>query len=55
MMQIINLHHGKPDYIEFVNRNTLSVTEEIDKDTHVIMAVYVGKTRLIDNMQLIGR
>jgi len=55
MMQIINLHHGKPDYIEFVNRNTLSATEEIDKDTHVIMAVYVGKTRLIDNMQLIGR
>ena len=40
---------SKADYIEIVDSETLQPVEEIEKDVLVAIAVYVGKTRLIDN------
>jgi len=37
------------DYIELVDSMTLKKMERIEKDVLVAIAVYVGKTRLIDN------
>ncbi|RME02428.1 MAG: pantoate--beta-alanine ligase [Planctomycetota bacterium] len=37
------------DYIEFVHSQTLQPVEEVDEQTLVALAVFVGKTRLIDN------
>ncbi len=37
------------DYLEFCNGITLETTAVADKDTLMVMAVKVGKTRLIDN------
>lgn len=55
MMRLINAHHGKIDYIEFLNSKTLELVDAVDHETHVIIAVYIGKTRLIDNMHLLGK
>lgn len=43
---------AKPDYIEIVSTETLKSIEEIKKDTLIAIAVYIGKTRLIDNIIL---
>jgi pantoate--beta-alanine ligase len=40
---------AKIDYIEVVNSNTLESVHEIKEDVLVALAVYFGKTRLIDN------
>lgn len=40
------------DYIEVVNPKTLEPTTQVNHDTRVILAVKVGKTRLIDNADL---
>lgn len=40
---------GKTEYIAFVNKDTLAPVIKIDKDTRILVAVYIGKTRLIDN------
>lgn len=37
------------DYVEAVNFDDISVTDTISDNTLVAMAVYIGKTRLIDN------
>ena len=37
------------DYVEVVDWNTLEPVEEIRKPILVAIAVYIGKTRLIDN------
>ncbi|MEK6793714.1 MAG: pantoate--beta-alanine ligase [Spirochaetota bacterium] len=42
----------KLDYIEFVDPVTLAPHTRADNRTRMIMAVYCGKTRLIDNMRL---
>lgn len=42
----------KIDYIEAVDLDTLKETTIIGKNTLFAMAVYVGKTRLIDNFIL---
>ena len=40
------------DYIEVVDPRSLTPTETITESTRVILAVKVGKTRLIDNADL---
>ena len=40
---------AKVDYISIVDANTLTPIEQIDKSVLCAMAVYIGKTRLIDN------
>ena len=40
---------AKIDYISVVDAKTMQPVEKIQKDVLVAMAVYVGKTRLIDN------
>ena len=37
------------DYVEFVDPNTLHPVEQVQRGTRMVMAVFVGKTRLIDN------
>jgi pantoate--beta-alanine ligase len=37
------------DYVEVVDFNTITKLDEIKGDVLVAMAVYIGKTRLIDN------
>lgn len=40
------------DYIEFVDPVSLGSTSRADNRTRMVMAVFCGKTRLIDNMRL---
>ncbi len=40
---------AKIDYVEAVDFNDISVTGTLSENTLVAMAVYIGKTRLIDN------
>jgi len=40
------------DYVEFFEPDTLSPVAKVTRGTHMALAVFVGKTRLIDNAQL---
>jgi len=40
------------DYVEFFDSETLSQVEKVSRGAHMALAVFVGKTRLIDNMVL---
>lgn len=40
---------AKIDYVEAVNMDTIEKVDAIAPNTLVAMAVYIGKTRLIDN------
>lgn len=40
------------DYIEFFDTNTFLPVEKVKKGTHLALAVFIGKTRLIDNAKL---
>ncbi len=40
------------DYIEIVNQNTLQPVSAIEGDIMIAIAAYIGKARLIDNLQL---
>ncbi|GAB1468089.1 pantoate--beta-alanine ligase [Candidatus Cloacimonadota bacterium] len=50
--KIIVDHNAEIDYIQFVHPETLLPVENAEADTRMILAVKVGKTRLIDNAQL---
>jgi len=41
--------HNRVQYIEIVDPETLEPVEKIEKDVLIALAVFVGKTRLIDN------
>jgi pantoate--beta-alanine ligase len=43
---------AKLDYVEFFNPETLSPVSKVTRGTQMALAVFVGKTRLIDNEQL---
>lgn len=43
---------GKIDYIVAVNKDTLQPTDKLKKGTLIALAVFFGKTRLIDNIIL---
>jgi len=40
------------DYIEFFDAETLAPAKEVSRGTHMALAVFVGRTRLIDNARL---
>ena len=43
---------AKLDYVEFFNPETLKPVAQGKRGTHLALAVFVGKTRLIDNAKL---
>jgi pantoate--beta-alanine ligase len=43
---------AKLDYVEFFEPDTLLPASKVKRDTHMALAVFVGKTRLIDNARL---
>ncbi len=45
---------AKIDYVEAVDVLTMKPVEELTESTLVAMAVYIGKTRLIDNRMILG-
>ena len=50
MKAVINAEKlAKIDYVEAVSEDTLEPVEKLSKGNLVAMAVYIGKTRLIDN------
>ncbi|MDX1949758.1 MAG: pantoate--beta-alanine ligase [Rickettsiales bacterium] len=50
--EIINLGFNKIDYLEFRNSDNLEIAEIYSDKTRIFFAGYIGKTRLIDNLQL---
>jgi pantoate--beta-alanine ligase len=42
------------DYVEFFEPDTLSPVSKVTRGTHLALAVFIGKTRLIDNAKLTG-
>ena len=49
MASVIKKKKGKVDYIAIVDKNTLQPIKKLRKGTLVALAVYFGRTRLIDN------
>jgi len=43
---------GKLDYVEFFDPETLQPVTKVTRGTHMALAVFFGKTRLIDNARL---
>ncbi len=54
MAEGINKAGGRIDYISIVNQFTLLDCEELDPESRIILAVYLGKTRLIDNSSVLA-
>lgn len=52
MTELIHQAQGRIDYIAFVDRDTLQSVQIATTKTQVLLAVYIGATRLIDNMPL---
>ena len=50
--KIITEKSGKIDYVEILDERTLKYTDSIDEHSRLFLAVYIGKTRLIDNANL---
>jgi pantoate--beta-alanine ligase len=40
------------DYVEFFDPDTLVPAQKVSRKTHMALAVFIGKTRLIDNASL---
>ncbi len=47
--EIISAAGGRPDYIKLVDATTLEERDEADDNTRLLLAVFIGTTRLIDN------
>jgi len=43
---------AKLDYVEFFDPETLRPVSQVKRGTQMALAVFVGKTRLIDNARL---
>lgn len=43
---------ARPDYVQFFDPQTLQPVERVQSGTHLALAVFIGKTRLIDNAAL---
>ncbi|OQX70631.1 MAG: pantoate--beta-alanine ligase [Candidatus Cloacimonas sp. 4484_275] len=52
MKLLIEQNGGKTDYIEFVNPQTLETVDELYSGCKALIAVFIGKTRLIDNITI---
>jgi pantoate--beta-alanine ligase len=44
--------NARLDYVDFLEPDTLSPVSKVTRGTHLALAVFVGKTRLIDNARL---
>ncbi|MBN1694995.1 pantoate--beta-alanine ligase [candidate division WOR-3 bacterium] len=44
--------HARIDYIEFVDSRTLEKVEKVENPTRILVGVWIGKARLIDNMEI---
>lgn len=49
---IATASEARLDYVEFFDPKTLELATEVKPGTHLALAVYFGKTRLIDNARL---
>lgn len=52
MAAMITVKDGRIDYIAFADKNTLEPVKELRRGTLAALAVFFGKTRLIDNILL---
>ena len=52
MRKMIKGKGGRIDYIEMVDKNTLASVKKLQKGTLIALAVFFGRTRLIDNTLL---
>lgn len=53
MVDIINRERGaKLDYVEIVDVNDFSVIENLPGEVYILVAGYIGDTRLIDNIRI---
>ena len=43
---------ARVDYVEFFEPETLKPSEKVTRGTHMSLAIFIGKTRLIDNARL---
>jgi pantoate--beta-alanine ligase len=43
---------ARVDYVQFFNPETFARAKSVSRGTHLALAVFVGKTRLIDNVEL---
>lgn len=43
---------ARVDYIEFFDARTLQPSDKVGRGTHIALAVFIGRTRLIDNARL---
>ena len=51
--RVINeAHLARPDYVEVADAETLNPVEIAGPNSVLLLAVFFGKTRLIDNMRL---
>lgn len=48
----LQLHGWRPDYVSVRNRHTLNLPNPDDKELVVLAAVWLGNTRLIDNLEI---
>ncbi|MGB9149794.1 MAG: pantoate--beta-alanine ligase [Burkholderiales bacterium] len=48
----LEIHGWKPDYVSVRNRHTLNLPNPDDKELVVLAAVWLGNTRLIDNLEI---
>jgi pantoate--beta-alanine ligase len=48
----LELHGWRPDYVSVRNRHTLNLPNPDDKELVVLAAVWLGNTRLIDNLEI---
>lgn len=54
MTELVEQAGGRVDYVAIVHPETLEELQTIDDKAHAAVAVFFGKTRLIDNMRLKG-
>ena len=52
MKRLIQKHDGVVDYVEIIDSRTLESVSTANKGCRVALAVRIGKTRLIDNIEL---
>ena len=46
----LELHVDELDYLEFVNPRTLEPVKELVSEIRIVLAAWVGSTRLLDNI-----
>lgn len=56
MIKIIEgRNHPRVEYIEFVEPETLKRVKKVGASNRILMAVHIGRTRLMDNMKIKGQ